>query len=97
MPPQCGRNQYTEAAVRYQHWAAVASVACPRSSYRAIHAIDLPEKALIGRDQNDEGWLTYNDPRYLAERHNLDRGGCMATVRKVKKALAKFAQAATAK
>jgi hypothetical protein len=52
---------------------------------------------LIGRDQNDEGWLTYNDPRYLAERHNLDRGGCMATVRKVEKALAKFAQAATVK
>jgi len=59
------------------------------------HAIHLPQNASIWRDHNDRGWLTYSDPRYLAERHNLDRGGCMATVRKVKKALAKFAQAAT--
>jgi hypothetical protein len=72
-------------------------VCCSRSSYRAIHAIHLPQKALVGRDHDDQGWLTYNGPRYLAERHNLDRGGCMATVRKVKKALAKFAQATTAK
>jgi len=41
--------------------------------------------------------LTYNDPRYLAERHNLDGGDCMATAHRVEKALAKLAQAAIVK
>ena len=37
-------------------------------------AIDLPHKALIWQDEAGQVWLTYNDPNYLANRHNL--GGC---------------------
>jgi len=37
-------------------------------------AIDLPQKALIWQDEAGQVWLTYNDPNYLANRHNL--AGC---------------------
>ena len=37
-------------------------------------AIDLPHKALIWQDEAGQVWLTYNDPKYLANRHNL--AGC---------------------
>jgi uncharacterized protein (DUF302 family) len=31
--------------------------------------IDLPFKALVWEDQHGETWLTYNDPQWLAARH----------------------------
>lgn len=34
-------------------------------------AIDLPQKLLVWEDDGDV-FLTYNDPRFLAERHGLD-------------------------
>ncbi|MGB5748144.1 MAG: DUF302 domain-containing protein, partial [Desulfobacterales bacterium] len=34
-------------------------------------AIDLPQKALIWQDDKGQAWLTYNDPNYLAQRHEL--------------------------
>ena len=56
-------------------------------------AIDLPQKALIWQD--DSGvHLAYNDPAYLAGRHNLKN--CDQVLGKVSEALASFAQAATA-
>jgi len=55
--------------------------------------IDLPQKALIWKDENDAVWLSYNDPRYLAARHNME--GCEGALDKVSGALAKFAKAAT--
>jgi len=56
-------------------------------------AIDLPQKALIWQDESGQVWLTYNDPQYLAKRHEID--GCKAVLDKVRNALQNFAQAAT--
>ncbi len=57
--------------------------------------IDLPQKMLAWRDAHGRVWLTYNDPRYLAERHHLGRCG-VAAVRKMSVALHRFAKAAVA-
>ncbi|MBI5074396.1 MAG: DUF302 domain-containing protein [Nitrospirae bacterium] len=35
--------------------------------------IDLPLKVLVWQDKEDKVWLTYNGPRYLAERHAVTR------------------------
>jgi uncharacterized protein (DUF302 family) len=34
-------------------------------------AIDLPLKALVAEDDQGKVWITYNDPEYLAKRHNI--------------------------
>ena len=34
-------------------------------------AIDLPLKALAGEDQNEQVWLSFNAPDYLAERFHI--------------------------
>ena len=56
-------------------------------------ALDLPQKALAYKDKNGQVWLAYNDPAYMAKRHNLK--DCEAAVQKVTNALAKFSKAAT--
>lgn len=56
-------------------------------------AIDLPQKMLIWQDKAGKTWLTYNNPNYLAARHNVT--GCDAILKKVAGALNKFATAAT--
>ena len=56
-------------------------------------AIDLPQKALIWQDDKEQVWLTYNDPNYLLQRHELDQ--CTEVIKKVAKALGNFAKAAT--
>ena len=56
-------------------------------------AIDLPQKALIWKDEAGKVWLSYNDPAYLAVRHNIE--GCEATLKKVSGALAKFVMEAS--
>jgi uncharacterized protein (DUF302 family) len=56
-------------------------------------AIDLPQKALIWQDANKQVWYSYNNPQYLAKRHNLQ--GCDVVINKVTNALANFAKAAT--
>ncbi|MEJ2142420.1 MAG: DUF302 domain-containing protein [Gammaproteobacteria bacterium] len=33
--------------------------------------IDLPMKALAWQDKDGQVWLTYNDPSYIAARHNI--------------------------
>jgi len=55
--------------------------------------IDLPQKALIWQDAAGQTWLGYNDPQYLAERHQLQ--GCQEVIDKVAGALNNFARAAT--
>jgi uncharacterized protein (DUF302 family) len=55
-------------------------------------AIDLPQKALIWQDEAGQVWLTYNDPNYLANRHNL--AGCDEVIKKIEKALGNFAKTA---
>ena len=56
-------------------------------------AIDLPQKALIWEDEEGEVWLSYNNPKYLARRHDLK--GCDEVIKKIEKALSNFAKAAT--
>jgi len=56
-------------------------------------AIDLPLKALIWEDNDGQTWLGYNDPAYLAARHNLK--GCDRVLERMGKRLADFAGAAT--
>ncbi len=34
-------------------------------------AIDLPLKALVWQDENENVWLSYNSPSYLKERHAI--------------------------
>lgn len=55
--------------------------------------IDLPQKALIHEDARGQVWLSYNDPHYLASRHQLN--GCDAVLEKIAGALKQFALAAT--
>ena len=55
--------------------------------------IDLPQKALIWKDKMGQVWLSYNDPKYLRNRHNLNK--CNTVITKIEKALGNFAKAAT--
>ena len=60
----------------------------------ALAALDLPQKALIWKDDHGKVWLSYNDPVYMAKRHHLN--GCAEkTVAKIGKVLNKFATVAT--
>lgn len=34
-------------------------------------AIDLPMKALVAEDESGKVWVTYNDPEYLRQRHDV--------------------------
>ena len=56
-------------------------------------ALDLPQKSLAYEDETGQVWLVYNDPIYMAKRHNVKN--CDAAVQKVTNALAKFASVAT--
>ena len=56
-------------------------------------ALDLPQKALAYKDESGQVWLVYNDPAYMAKRHNIQ--GCDAAVQKVTNALANFSRIAT--
>jgi uncharacterized protein (DUF302 family) len=58
-------------------------------------AIDLPQKALVWKDKSGQVWFGYNNPSYLASRHNIE--GCDMVVKKIGNALAKFAKFATKK
>jgi uncharacterized protein (DUF302 family) len=62
---------------------------CSRSA-----AIDLPQKMLIWSDESGQTWLAYNDPAYMAKRHNVS--GCDETIKKITGALGKFSGVATA-
>ena len=52
--------------------------------------IDLPLKALAWQDAGGQVWLGYNDPSYLAKRH--DAGECAPVVQNLTKALAGLAR-----
>lgn len=56
-------------------------------------ALDLPQKALIWQDDSGRVRLTYNDPKYIAERHGITE--CEAVIAKIETALHNFAAAAT--
>jgi len=57
-------------------------------------AIDLPQKMLIWTDDSGQTWLAYNDPAYMAKRHDVK--GCDEAIKKVTGALGKFSAVATA-
>lgn len=56
-------------------------------------AIDLPQKALIWEDEAGQVWLSYNDPKYLAKRHEIKE--CGEVLEKIDNALDNFSKAAT--
>ena len=58
-------------------------------------AIDFPQKALIAEDEKGIVTLSYNDPAYLAKRHNIQ--GCDEVLTKISGILSNFAKGATAK
>jgi uncharacterized protein (DUF302 family) len=53
--------------------------------------IDLPLKILAWQDAQGEVWLTYNDPQWLANRHQLG-GAAGASVRALSEMLNKLVQ-----
>ena len=55
--------------------------------------IDLPQKALVWEDSTGQVWLSYNNPQYLAERHEITK--CGEVIKKIKGALSNFTKAAT--
>ncbi|MGF1527697.1 MAG: DUF302 domain-containing protein [Candidatus Competibacterales bacterium] len=57
-------------------------------------AIDLPQKALVWQDEMGQTWLSYNDPQYLMERHQLGEG-CATPIQRIGQALNGLATAAT--
>ena len=56
-------------------------------------ALDLPQKVLAYEDENGQVWLAYNDPAYIAQRHNMN--DCEKALQKVSNALANFSRIAT--
>ncbi len=58
-------------------------------------AIDLPQKILISEDADKKVWLSYNNPEYLKERHDIN--GCDTQLTNIAKALDGISKAATAK
>lgn len=56
--------------------------------------IDLPLKALVWEDSSAQVWLGYNDPEYLAKRHEVPNCQAAAALRK---ALAGLSEATVAK
>ncbi|MGP4120659.1 DUF302 domain-containing protein [Psychrobacter aquimaris] len=58
-------------------------------------AIDLPQKILISEDADKKVWLSYNNPEYLKERHNIK--GCDTEIDNIAKALNGVSKAAVAK
>lgn len=55
--------------------------------------IDLPQKALVWEDEKGEVWITYNDPQYLGQRHEISET-CAETISKIGKALSSVANTA---
>ena len=68
-------------------------VGSPLMQCQQLAALDLPQKALVYEDENGQVWFAYNDPKYIANRHNVT--GCDETVAKIAQALASFSSAAT--
>lgn len=58
-------------------------------------AIDLPQKILMSEDAQQRVWLSYNNPDYLKDRHNIKE--CDTQLVNIAKALDGISRAATAK
>lgn len=55
-------------------------------------AIDLPQKALVWKDEANKVWISYNDPSFLQTRHSV--AGCDKVFGKISGALANISKAA---
>ena len=54
----------------------------PLMQSRQTIGIDLPLKFLVWQDERADVWVSYDDPAYLAERHQLtDRPDAVATLK----------------
>lgn len=58
-------------------------------------AIDLPQKALFWEDEAGKSWISFNDPKYLKKRHDLN--DCDPVLEKVSGLLSTLANAAAVK
>lgn len=56
-------------------------------------AIDLPQKVLVTQDEDEKVWLSYNDPSYLKQRHDIK--GCDKVLTKITNVLSALSKAAT--
>lgn len=70
-------------------------VGTPLMQCAQTSAIDLPQKVLIMEDAQNKVWLTYNNPEYIKQRHNME--GCDKIITKVSGILNKLSLAATSK
>ena len=68
-------------------------VGTPLMQCQQLAALDLPQKALVYEDEQGQVWFAYNDPQYIANRHNVS--GCDDVINKISNALAGFSKAAT--
>ena len=68
-------------------------VGTPLMQCQQLAALDLPQKALVYEDEDGQVWFAYNDPEYIADRHNIT--GCDNVVSKISKALFNFSMVAT--
>ncbi|MFD1008380.1 DUF302 domain-containing protein [Oceanisphaera ostreae] len=58
-------------------------------------AIDLPQKMLVWQAEDSKVWLSYNDPSYLVQRHDIK--GCEQEIATVAKALAGISKSVATK
>lgn len=70
-------------------------VGSPLMKCQQTAALDLPQKALIWKDDKDAVFVSYNDPTYIQKRHNVS--GCEEVFKKIEKALSTFTKAAASK
>ncbi len=68
-------------------------VGTPLMQCQQLAALDLPQKVLVYEDESGQVWFAYNDPKYIADRHNIS--GCDDVVNKISSALSNFSRAAT--
>ena len=64
----------------------------PLMQEQQLAGIDLPQKALIWADEDNQTWISYNNPMYLAERHQLHNQN--ALIEKITAALSNIMQSA---
>jgi uncharacterized protein (DUF302 family) len=58
-------------------------------------AIDLPQKVLVFKDLENRVWISYNNPEFIRERHNIK--GCEKVLNKISNVLSKLTKAAASK
>lgn len=58
-------------------------------------AIDLPQKVLIRKDADNKTWISYNNPEYIRNRHNIQ--DCDKVIKKISKVLDALTKTAASK